>query len=305
MDRSEFLGWTWGVEHEWGDWHIASPLPLGCSRNLKDYTVMNSNGIANDPKGQFYHLGGEINTPPTPSPEGQVEIMRRLKLALPGACVNYRSNLHVHVRVPGLSRNLKLLKRVQYYIHETMPQLLPIIDPLVPPDLLKLMDFPGNIGEYQAAYKRHKRNKVSHHTLLRIDRVHEQGRASTIAEFFDRESPWDEKRQRALHHLQPRLCVSLRQMLDTDTVEFRHFFGTLDPDELRAACEWAGYYLLCAMDREPVESLISRARRMPFPKAPPFLPRLDKIFLATCEGVEREARRQAIRQAMKGSFFDV
>src|ERR1039458_3941925 len=117
MTHKLFNGWTYGSEHEWSDHPRDAVLPVGCVHNTKDSTIVNSNGIANDPSNKSYQFGGEINTPPTDYPEGQVTILRKLVKALPTAKVNYRSNLHVHVRIPGLRDDLKLLKRVQLYIH--------------------------------------------------------------------------------------------------------------------------------------------------------------------------------------------
>ena len=44
--------------------------------NDKDNTIVNSNGVANDPLGKLCKYGGEINTKPTSTVEEQVEIIR-------------------------------------------------------------------------------------------------------------------------------------------------------------------------------------------------------------------------------------
>ena len=100
---------TYGCEHEFADWSVDSKLPEGCLWNHDDYTIVNSNGIANDPKGKLWRFGGEINTRPTSSIEEQCDILSQLKMLQPTPKINYRSNLHVHVRVPGLKNDLELV----------------------------------------------------------------------------------------------------------------------------------------------------------------------------------------------------
>ena len=132
--------WSWGCEHELADIPRDRPLPKGYGWDVKDITIVNSNGIANDPKGELYKFGGEINTPPTDTVGGQVECLSTIKELFPEAKVNYRSNLHVHIRVPGLKGDLEALKQVHRYVHEHMPKLLPIIEPLPKPTMWEHSD---------------------------------------------------------------------------------------------------------------------------------------------------------------------
>ena len=79
----QMTGWTFGAEHELGDWDQRNGLPTGFKMDTRDITVMNSNGIAADPKGRSYSFGGEINTPPTDTIEGQGAALEELlKVAL-------------------------------------------------------------------------------------------------------------------------------------------------------------------------------------------------------------------------------
>jgi hypothetical protein len=47
--------------------------------------------------------------------------------------------------------------------------------------------------------------------------------------------------------IHPRLCVNLRQLWETDTIEFRHFPGTVDPERLQAAVEWCREFVKMAL----------------------------------------------------------
>ena len=247
--------WTFGAEHEWADWDTTRPLPPGYGRDRRDITIVNSTGVANDPKDRLHNRGGEINTPPTGTIDGQVACLRELKALYPEATVNYRSNLHLHIRVPGLRDDLEALKRLQAHIHEWMPRALPVIEPLELP-IVRPWHSGATPADVLKGHKRRlRRMRVSHHTLLRPDRLAGQLAASTVEEFFQREAAVS-RAGVPQPHLQPRLCVNVRQLRETDTIEFRHWPGTLDPDLLSMAFIWCEGYLIRALKGEPVDDLI-------------------------------------------------
>lgn len=269
-------GWSYGAEHELADIPLDTPLPKGYGRDRKDITIVNSNGVANDPTGRYYNFGGEINTPPTASPAGQAFCLKELKRIYPMAKVNHRSNLHIHVRVPGLVNDLKALKKVQRYIHDNMPKALPIIEPLLRP---KPDDYP-NAEEFEGALRRWRRRRVSHQTLLTEKRLAIQLRAKTIAEFFCREVP-QSKEGKPQWQCQPRLCVNLRQLLETDTVEFRHFPGTLDEVELTNCLLWCGKFMQHALQGWYIEPLLAWAKQKKFPSFPKYVHWREVRYRAT------------------------
>ena len=291
--------WTYGAEHEWADWPIDAVLPRGCAHNKKDHTVANSNGVANDPRGIVYRYGGEINTRPTCTAEDQVKVLAELLAALPEARVNYRSNLHVHVRVPGLEEDLAALKCVQRYVHAHMPRAFDLIAPLPKPSPFQIKDR----AALEGATKRWRRCLVSHRTLLRPDRLARQLGARTCREFFEAEVP-HLPGGRALWHLQPRACVNLSQLLETRTVEFRHFPGTLDQDEFRVCLTWCQKFLRAALREEPIDSLFSWARGQKFPAFPPYDHLIDVRFRATVNdgSIPRDKVRRNIEAILDGSF---
>lgn len=268
--------WTYGCEHEWADWPLETKLPTGYGRDLKDITIVNSNGIANDPSGKLYRYGGEINTPPSKTPEGQVFCLQELKFLLPMAKVNYRSNLHVHIRVPGLNEDLDALKQVQKYIHENLRQALTLVEPIPKPKMVKL----GIDPVYEGAMRRWRRRKVSHQTLLTPKRLERQLAARTVGDFFRLEVPAS-KDDKPLWHFSPRLSVSLRQMLDTDTVEFRHFPGTLGSGELRTAVEWCQEFMQAALRGTSIDRVMGNFHHDDFPKFPEYVHWMEDRYRAT------------------------
>jgi hypothetical protein len=293
---------SFGAEHEWADFPLDGVFPYGFKHNKKDHTVVNSNGIANDPSGRLYKFGGEINSPPTDSIGDQLDITERLIDYLDMAKVNYRSNLHIHLRVPGLRDDLAMLKQVQRYTHTNMPAALQLIEPIPKPSH-RDKQFENHFQAYEGALRRYKRRCVSHHTLLTPKRLAYQLEARTCDEFFRLEVP-AAPNGRVLWHLQPRLCVSLRQMLETDTIEFRHWPGTLDIDELSTCFQWCKRFIIAAMNDRPILDLLAWARKQTFPKFPDYVHWMELRYRATVHdgSLSKDEIKRNIARILDGKF---
>lgn len=308
-----YSGWTYGTEHEWGDIPRLQPLPEGYGWDTKDCTIVNSNGIANDPLGRLYAFGGEINTPPTDSIYGQVDCLERLKRLYPMAVTNYRSNMHLHVRVPGLEEDLAALKRWARYNAYWLPRILGAVEPIPAP---RRGQFTREL-DYLGARRRYNRRKRSHHTILAPGRLALQLAATTPEEFFAAEVPRS-KAGAVMWHAQPRAAVNLRQLRETRTVEFRHFPGTLNADELLQCLQWVKHYTLCALlavwdepaQVDPWASFLPGASllktTMGFPAFPEYQHALEIRYRATCfDGtVPREQIVRNIKAIEDGTFND-
>lgn len=298
--------WTFGAEHELGDWDRQQGPPPGMGVDRRDVTCMNNNGIAADPLAKSWLWGGEINTVPTRCVEGQVIQLRQIKEMHPGVTVNHRSNLHVHIRVPGLSEDLVALKRIALFGQRVLPRVLGHIEPLPRPQQRDWQTADGHVGDdYEGALRRWRRRRVSHQTILTKDREARRQGADTVAEFHRLTAPLDKSGQ-PLHHLQPREAVNLRQLMETDTVEFRHFPGTLDEDRLRAAIEWCALYLLCALGDEDdviVTHAASVGQIIPWPE---YVHWKEVRYRATCHDgtLRRDEIERNISRILKGEFDD-
>lgn len=242
--------WTYGVEHEFADWNRNEPLPENFGIDYRDVTIVNSNGIAVDPLAKLYHRGGEIQTPPTPTAREQVALMIHLA-DIHDVTVNYRSNLHVHIRVPGLKDNLEALKQLQEFNAQHLPNVLPAIEPMWSIDdherrmCKEDKVYPTTVWR-KGAKRRLNRCRVSHHTIIPWARVKNQLAAKSLQEFFEAEVPRSQA-GRPLWHCQPRAAVNLRQLMQTDTIEFRHWPGTLFMHQLYDAVRWCSEYLLMGL----------------------------------------------------------
>lgn len=297
--KYNFDNLTYGAEHEWADWPLKTKLPKGYGRDVKDITIVNSNGIANDPTGRYYGFGGEINTPPTTSINDQVACMTQLKNLLPTATINYRSNLHLHTHLPGLKDDLETLKQVQQYIHTHMPACLKHIQPMPKPEKEK----DEMMFEYHGHLRRWRRRRVSHQTLLTQKRLAIQLAATNTTEFFNLEPP-QSKAGKPLWHCQPRVCVNLRQLLETETIEFRHFAGTMDETELEYCLNWCRDFLIAAVNNTPIEELLSKYETDKFPKFPRYDDFLERRYRATVHDgtVSKEDIKATIKDIVEGKF---
>ena len=272
--------WTYGSELELVDWPRNEPLPKGMAVDDGNYTSVNSNGVAVDGKGKLYHLGGEILTAPSEDIIGPAEQLTWIHNRWPETTFNYRTGLNVHVRVPGLRDDLKKLKQLQAFVHRVMPGLLPVIDPIITPTQ---QSYPSKEA-FAGAKRNHSTRKKDHYSLLPPWRLELQMKARTPKEFFEAE---------ALHlatgkvhwAIVARACVNLRQMLQTDTIEFRHFFMPDTAEELLNTTFWCKTFLEAAFDggaisaKELLTDFGFECRA--WPKCLPYDPWLDEGFYYT------------------------
>ena len=255
---------TFGAEYEFGDIWRNRELPSGLSWNTKDYSVVSSTGIANDPKGLVYSRGGEINSDPTGTIEEQLGFFEKLLETQLGPVVNHRANLHLHIRVPNLRENLPTLKKLLRYIDANQQGIYTAIEP-VPVPCRQNYD---SETAYKGAMKRYKRRKVSHQYKVPAARVQEALQATTPEQFFDAHSRLQANGGRA-YGLTTRAGINLLQLKETDTVEFRHFTNTLDPAKLRCCFEWVAAFIPAALDNALVPELVA-ASGQNFPEFAPY-----------------------------------
>lgn len=269
--------WSYGSEHEWADVKYGDPLPEGCSWNDKDNTVMNSNGVANDPQGKLWQFGGEINARPTKTPQEQTEVMRDLLAILnPKPTVNFRSNLHIHVRVPGLKDDLEGVKQLQRYIDQYGQEAFDIVERIPKPDKSQM-----TAEAFEGANKRYKRRKVSHQYMLPKNRLEEMYAATTVEEFWHAHAPIGKDNLR-MWYFSPRAGINLRQLWEeTNTVEFRHFPGTIDPNEFDSCVRWCREFLVHALGDGMRPNDFYDPFMYDFPTFEPYNYELDKIFKLT------------------------
>ena len=142
---------SFGAELELADIDQRKGLPDSFAWDRSDPSMVNSNGIAIDPKGISYSFGGEVQTKPTIGIQKQIQGFQKIIEWFGNATVNYRSNLHIHVQVKGLSDNLRLLKRFQKIIHTEVKE-----------EICNIEHIPEPLKKEYATTERYKRTKIDY-----------------------------------------------------------------------------------------------------------------------------------------------
>ena len=271
---------TYGAELELADIDQLKGLPEGCNWDRSDPSIMNSNGIAVDPKGKVYNFGGEVQTKPTKSIIEQVKVFENILDHFGNAKINHHTNLHIHIGIPSVDvkTNLKILKRFQKVIHTDFKSIINELEPIPVPTH---ENFPYSFS-YNGAMKRYKRRKRSHHMFLSETRLGKQSNSKTTKDFFEMEVPFT-KEGKPMWHAQARVCVNLRQLLQTNTIEFRHFPGTLSASEFRDSLKWCQEFVRCILNKKSVIKLWKHQKnRLTFPKFAKYQHDLETIYRQTC-----------------------
>lgn len=242
---------TLGCELEWADVDRRIPIPEHLGEwNFADYTIVNSNGHANDPLGN-YPFGGEINTRPSTTAQQQATIVEELRDLL-RPTINYRCNLHVHVGIGDLADDLDTLKALATYFREQEAFVYRFVEPIPKPSRYEYKTRP----EYDGAMKRYKRRLVSHHYRLPDQRFAALMAATSTDEFYKAHAPYNSAKNRHYFHIAPRAGMNLRSIHKHRTIEFRHFPGTADSVEIESACSWVKSFVYAGItDQRPAHAI--------------------------------------------------
>ena len=225
FDLNKLKQATFGAEIEVANIDTSKRLSVGNKWCFKDGTICNSNGTANDPLKRFNRFGSEILVKPSDSPKGLLKTVLKIyrTLDVDDTCFNYTTNLHVHIKVPGLSDDLKALKRIIKYLNIYGEELYNLIDPVPVPDRSKCK----SDKIYDMHMKRYKRRFRSHRHIIKGMTYDRMMAAKTVKEFYEGHASKD-KSGKLIWHFVLRAGVNLKRLWDdTGTIEFRHF--TLSP----------------------------------------------------------------------------
>jgi len=272
---------TYGAELELADVDRSIVLPEGNKWCDKDGSICNSNGTANDPKGIFNRFGGEIQVKPANSPEELLQTVEGLYriLNLTPKSFNFSTNLHVHIRVPGLSEDLKALKWIAQYLQFHGKELFQRIEPNDEPIAARY----ASVEAFEGAYKRFKRRGRSHHYVVPKTIFKRMMDANTPEEFWLAHAAKSQE-GKPLWHLVVRAGVNLKQLWeDTGTIEFRHFTMSPDLNKMYCAFRWPAIFLESVF-AEPFlnpEQIFAKHPELTFQGFYPYDYEMDQIFQMT------------------------
>jgi len=251
---------TYGLEIEISDADTRKTLPKGVSWNNKEDTVVNSSGIGCDPERKDHFFGGELNTAPTDSIQGQVDIFKQVVLNFPEATQNYRSSLHVHVSYPKIRESLEDLQKILKYSYDNHSE------------VIKRVYNPQIESRMPSSYSALRRSSSSCIPEYKLKLALE---AKTIDEF--KKAFATDTRGNYNPRLIRRHYCNLYHVFETDTIEFRCFFPTLDPRRVEDALIFCKRFILNALaeNGEPVSDIIDDLQ---FQKESPFDINLEVSF---------------------------
>jgi hypothetical protein len=304
--KLDWEGITFGAELEFADIDTRGPLPYDdVEWDFRDYSICNSNGVANDPKKKLNRYGSEIHIGPKRTPMRLVDLAMDVIKLHPEANVNWSTNLHVHIRLPGLRDDLKSLKRLAMYIRAFAPSMYERIDPI--PEPPKVCYRSVDVPEFDGMWRRYKRRKRSHHYQV-SDAVYQKLiDAKSPQDFLNAHAPFSAKTGLQWHLVQ-RAGVNLAHLLKTDTIEFRCFTMSIEWRKLYSAFRWPWLFLRAALiSRKNVHQILASHPNLVFQKFHPYDYKQDAIFQQTrlehrtrsevAATLEKLIREKAIRRA--------
>lgn len=219
------MKFTYGAELEIPDWNCKKYTQelekTGASRNLDDYTIINSSGVSNDPSLKSCIFGGEINTKPTDSIQSQIQHISDVLNAIGNYGVNHSQNLHLHIRIPGLYQNPDLLKKFSLWIYEYQEV---YCKRFIYPELENQTGFnPGETEEFALLRRKfHNRRKQSRMRILYPYEVEGFKKAKSPQEWYNAFFAKN-KEGKNINHTIHRQFINMTALKHTETIEFRFF----------------------------------------------------------------------------------
>jgi hypothetical protein len=138
----------------------------------------------------------------------------------------------------------------------------------------------GTAEEFKGAMKRYRRRLVSHHQSMPLARWVEMKNAATVDEFYEAHASPTKTGKRAWH-LAPRAGMNFRSLRKHGTIEFRHFPGTADPEEIESAAAWCLAFVEAMIYNERDVQEVYNSRNWKFPTFRAYEHNLETVYQAT------------------------
>ena len=272
----DYNNYTYGLELEWTDCDARTELPEGTGRwSHKEWTLVNSDGRANDPTLVRNNQGGEINTVVTNTIEDQIEIVHQLHSLLDPTAV-YRANLHVHIGVQGLQHDVEGLKKLFQYTQDNQDY---VFFRMLPREKVLREHF-KNDADYKLALKFERQQNLWAKQGVPPHRAVDILKATTPKEFYDGHFYLNEKTGKRVYHIGIfRAGINVRALFNHDTIEFRCFPGTTDAAQIEDCLRFADEFVRAGLnDHSRTAQIIHQSHDWNFPEWGEFIPELERGF---------------------------
>ena len=211
--------------------------------------------IGNDPKGEYNLLGGEIKVRYGHSAREIEERIKKLLIKTQCPEINMPSTMHQHIRIPELSldENLDILKHIVMYNQRWLPEIIDHISPLPDMDFIKSQKYESEEQRkmFIRAYKDKHSTRHSIYTDRQIDRMMKQ---TTFKDFINAiPDAWNSKTNTPMWGITMRTGVNFSKMRfsDGNTLEFRMFSASSDPEIIHNITHFPEAYIKCALEDIP------------------------------------------------------
>lgn len=242
-------------------------LPDGAVWSTKEYDVINSNPpIAIDSSGNQHKWGGEVNTKWSWTIEEQLKQVQNILFMYPTSAITHRSHLHCHVAWEGIKTDIDAWKRIMLYEKDTYSEVLEKTFPLT-----KTSDMDVSAWHYCHEDKTLIRDYVREHAMV----------AKTPDEFFHAYGLNKDGTKFSGLWIK-RFGLNIGPSIKKHgTIEFRHFWQTLDVDIIQSTLEWCVLYINEALGQQRPLSQWCDWSSFKFPPEIPFRKDLHDAWVKT------------------------
>lgn len=249
-------GSTFGAEMEVPNWHTS--IDIGDMGTLcdKEFEIINYKGIGNDPKREYNLMGAEIQVRYAHSEEELVERIETIWETIGNPEITASPTLHVHIRPPELLKdeNVDYLKQIMNYTFKWAPELLTLISPLPPMSMFNHVNYPNpdELAKIKDAYVAKYRHRWGTYTLNQMKKV----LSATTFEDTINSLAVKNKQGKPSWNIHTRGTFNFAKLRETDgqTLEFRMWSLTKDPEEIRNMVAFPKEFIKCALlDLNPME----------------------------------------------------
>ena len=248
-----FDGATWGLEYDSGAFDRRKPLPPGNTYCTDEVATHSNAGVGIDPSLRYNLFGGEVQTRPCDSEE---ELFKEITKILSNCLAHeplFPGSIHMHIRVPYLLERPHLIKKAVLYAFKWWPHLAPLVH-----DMVEHHEGAFNVWNAEAN-KDIKTLTYPPESLVRMMQAPDNPKA--IAAALHNNDTVMKNEWYGDTDVVKRPAVNFGHLMLNETIEFRAFVITTNPEILRNIIAFPARFLEVALNDDPDPLRIARGIR--------------------------------------------